>query len=162
MDKIRKFLPVRKSNLGRPPSIGTVEVETRFRWPQLIEYIPDRIKSIMMGMAMEKAIFFFFKNFAYTFGGKVYLQKFGGPIGARITMAVARLVMQEWKDRFDEILMKSNITELLSGLYVDDGRSLQRKLKYGERFDRKEKCFKVDLNLAITDELDRIDRNELA
>ena len=54
---------------------------------------------------------------------------FGGPIGARITMAVAKLVMQSWRDEYKEIMERSGIEELLSGLYVDDGRSYHRKIQ---------------------------------
>ena len=74
------------------------------------------MKAELMGLAMEIAVVFFFGNFAYTFGGEVYRQNGGGPIGARLTMAVARIVMQNWKDDYDVILEKSKIVELLSGL----------------------------------------------
>ena len=37
-------------------------------------------------------------------------------------MAVARLVMQEWKDKYDLILKASDVEELMCGLYVNDGR----------------------------------------
>ena len=60
----------------------------------------------------------------------------GGPIGARLTMAVARLVMEQWKNEFDEILKMSSIEELMCGLYVDDGRSFIRLLELGNRFDK--------------------------
>ena len=76
-------------------------------------------------------------------------------------MAVARLVMQNWKDQFNKILDESDIIELLSGLYVDDGRSLHRKLYYGERFCKLRKKFIVDDDLCIVDMIDEIDRIEL-
>jgi len=59
-------------------------------------------------------------------------------------MAVARIVMQAWKDKFDIILKNSKIEELLSGLYVDDGRSFHRKLDFGERYDDVIEKFVVD------------------
>ena len=132
---IKKYLPVRKSNIGRPPSIGTIGVQSRYRWPGSLELINRKHKKKLLALAMEYAVYFFFKNFTYTFGGEVFVQLDGGPIGARLTMAVARLVMEEWKYEFNKILKSSGIEELLSGLYVDDGRSYQRKLKWGERFD---------------------------
>ena len=81
-------------------------------------------------------------------------------------MAVARLVMQYWKDLYDVILANSQIEELLSGLYVDDGRTMHRKLKFGERFCQKEKCFKVHENLVKIDlendiSLDELTRTEV-
>ena len=85
--------------MGRQPSIGTFGIETKYKWPQTIEHMPRNIKKLLMGLAMELAVVFFFKNFCYTFGGRKYIQVDGGPIGARITMAVARIVMQYWKDK---------------------------------------------------------------
>ena len=137
LNGVKLFLPTRKSNIGRPPSIGTDKVEERFKWPYTIDHLTDGIKAELMGLVMEVAVAFFFTNFAYTFGGEAYRQNGGGPIGARLTMAVARLVMQSWKDKYDIVLNKSNIEELLSGLYVDDGRSFHRKLQLGEHFDEK-------------------------
>ena len=140
---IKKYLPLRVTNRGRPPSLATENLETRFRW----NYRPDedvyskKVKSKLMGLAMECAVIFFFENFSYTFGGKVFLQDGGGPIGARLTMAIARLVMQEWKENYSKILENSKIEEFLSGIYVDDGRTLHRKLYFGERFDSENSKF---------------------
>ena len=108
---------------------------------------------------MELAVVFFFVNFCYTFGGKKYIQVDGGPIGARLTMAVARIIMQDWKDNFNLVLKDSNIIELLSGLYVDDGRTLQRILEYGERYCKDTKKILLDENAKIEDE--NIDRDRI-
>ena len=161
LDYVQMYLPTRLSTVGRPPSIGTVGIESSFVWPQTIDFIPRKIMQKLMGLAMELAVTFFFKNFCYTFGGKKFVQMDGGPIGARVTMAVARIVMQYWKDKFNFVLKNSNIEELLSGLYVDDGRSVQRLLSYGERYVHDLKMFKVDDDKAIEDIDSEIDRVEL-
>ena len=109
-----------------------------------MEIMSNQVKRILMGLAMEIAVNFFFLNFTYTFGGNIFVQMFGGPIGARITMAVAKLVLQEWKDEYNNILAKSDITEYLSGLYIDDGRSHQRLLRRGERFNLNRNKFTFD------------------
>ena len=69
-------------------------MENRFDWPQTVDFMPLKIKKQLMGLAVELAVVFFFKNFCYTFGGKKFIQIDGGPIGARLTMAVAQIVMQ--------------------------------------------------------------------
>ena len=148
---VRMYLPKRKSIQGRPPLIGTIDVESRFEWPSTIEYVGDKIKAKLMGLAIERAVVFFFNNFTYTFGGQVYRQKGGGPIGARLTMAVARLVMQQWKDEYNVILHDSDIIELLFGLYVDDGRTVHRKLYWGERFDPNLKKMVWDKDRSLVD-----------
>ena len=65
------FLLKRKSNRGRPPSIGTIGVENKFTWPQTIEFIPLEVKKLLMGLSMELAVNFLFKNFCYTWGKKM-------------------------------------------------------------------------------------------
>ena len=108
--------------------------ESNWEWPS-VEIGPKEIKKLM-GSALEVAVIFFFRNFTYTFGGEIFLQMFGGPIGARITMCVARLVLQQWRDEYSLILSKAGIEELLSKIYVDDNRNVVKKLKPGLRFDR--------------------------
>ena len=73
----------------------------------------------LIAVALEIAVNFFFNNFVYSFGGEAFVQRFGGPIDARFTMAISRLVMQAWYEEFRKILDASNIKELLSGIYVD-------------------------------------------
>ena len=104
-----------------------MNVETVFKWPGSLDIINLTQKKKLLVLAMERAVVFFFRNFSYTFGGEVSLQLSGRPIGVRLTTAVARLVMEEWKSDYDKIQLDSQITELLSGLYVDDGRSFHRK-----------------------------------
>ena len=97
-----------------------------------------------MGSALEIAIRFFFDNFTYTFGRELYIQNFGGPIGARLTMCVARLVLQQWREDYSLLLREANIGELLSKICVDDNRAIVEKLKPGLRFVEEEKKFIFD------------------
>ena len=161
LDGILQYLPIRKSNIGRPPSIGTANLEQKYIWPQMVDYIGIEAQSLLMGLAMEIGVVFFFNNFTYTFANEVFLQMFGGPIGARLTMAVARLVMQTWKDNYDEILERSQIEQLLSGLYVDDGRNLHRKLNFGEFFDPVNRKFVLSEEKKLKDMKTGITREEI-
>ena len=83
---------------------------------------------------LEVAIKFFFDNFVYSFGGETYLQGSGGPIGARLTMAMSRLVMQQWWDDFSKVMLNSNVKFRLKAIYVDDGRMIVQKLQKGTRY----------------------------
>ena len=96
----------------------------------------------LMAIMLEISVSFFFDNFIYTFGGKEYLQCSGGPIGARLTMCISRLMMQDWWEKFVEILDDSKIDYKMSALYVDDGRIVIEILKLGVRFDEESKLFK--------------------
>ena len=100
-------------------------------------------KKQIIGRVCEIAVRTLFTNFVYTFGGQSYLQLIGGPIGARVTMAVARIVMQKWGENFRVFLQNSGMpTPLLKG-YVDDGRIVTMVLKMGARFDSKRGVFRV-------------------
>ena len=50
-----------------------------------------RQKRIMVAVMAELGVKTLFDNFCYKFAGHSYLQMSGGPIGARVTMAAARL-----------------------------------------------------------------------
>ena len=85
-----------------------------------------------------------FENFTYQFGEDIFLQMSGGPIGARVTMAAARIVMQSWARSYQAILLKSGLRLTdLSG-YVDDGRHMGTTLRRGMRYDKTRKMFIQD------------------
>ena len=54
----------------------------------------------VVARCLEIAIRVVFENFTYNYGGKVYLQLEGGPIGARLTMACSRVVMADWGEQY--------------------------------------------------------------
>ena len=74
--------------------------------------------------------------------GRIFLQLFGGPIGERLTMACARVVMTEWGDRYMEILDKAGIKTTFLKIYVDDVRQVSTLIRKGLRYQSKEKAWK--------------------
>ena len=80
-------------------------------------------KRDLFGIMVEIGIRVLWSHFCYTFGGKIYHQQEGGPIGARITMAASRLRMQDWAEKYTMVLVKSSIRLYLKPTnYVDDVR----------------------------------------
>ena len=75
-----------------------------------------------------------FDNHLYTFGGKTFKQKSGGPIGLRATCAIARLIMCSWDRAWMAKMVegKVKINEYLR--YMDDGRSFMPPFKHGWRW----------------------------
>ena len=47
---------------------------------------------------------------SYKFGNKLYKQETGGSIGDRWTGAAAELVVQDWAEKYQNILLKSGMT----------------------------------------------------
>jgi hypothetical protein len=90
----------------------------------------------IIGRVAEIGTRVIFENFCYRFGGEAYHQQGGGPIGARITMCAAKMVMQHWADRYHGILITAGLRiPLLTGC-VDDGRQVGTTLRKGMRFDQ--------------------------
>ena len=85
-----------------------------------------------------------FENFSYQFGEDIFVQSSGGPIGARVTMAAARIVMQAWSRRYKSILLKSGLRLTLLAGYVDDGRQSGTTLRKGMRFVKEKDAFVYD------------------
>ena len=136
----------RKGRRGKEAGMSSREAKERdirgnnldssWDWPERTP--TEREKRKLVAICLEIGINFFFNNFGYTFGGENFLQGFGGPIGSRLTMAVARLIMQSWYDEFTKILKENNIEEKLKGIYVDDGRGIMTKLPLGTRYQKGE------------------------
>ena len=107
-EEIEHLLPTRRrGRRGREAGMGSKECDKRFlednddsnwQWNNL-PLNRENIRTLM-GRALEISIKFFFKNFCCTFGGDLYIQVFGGPIGARLTMCVARIVLQQWREDY--------------------------------------------------------------
>ena len=85
-------------------------------WPEVKPTKQDI--GLLMATLQEMSV----NNFIYTFRGKDILQCRGGQIGARLTMYVSCLTMQDWWEELSSILDKSKIKLLMNALYVDDGR----------------------------------------
>ena len=167
---IEHLLPARrKGRRGVEAGMGSTEAkereirgnskESNWTWPNN-KAIKGEVKKLA-AIALEIVIKFFFENFVYTFGGEFYKQDYGGPIGARLTMAVSRLVMQSWYEEYRKILNVSNVRELLGGIYVDDGRAIVRKLELGTRFNEEKRKFITTKECKEIDELAEESRENL-
>ena len=67
------------------------------------------------------AIELLFSTHLYTFGGKIFKQKEGGPIGLRATCAVARLIMNMWGKKWLSLMKELNLDIEEYVRYMDDG-----------------------------------------
>ena len=110
-------LPYRRKVNGVEPGmnnkfVGSIketeeELESRWVFPKK-QPTPHQIR-LIVGRVCEIALRAIFENFSYQFGGETYQQLEGGPIGARVTMAAARLVLQSWGEQYMNILIDANL-----------------------------------------------------
>ena len=111
---LERLLPWRRKVGGVDPGMKNESVrgkkvggEEYWCWPSATPTKAE--KKQIIGRVCEIAVRTLFTNFVYTFGGQSYLQLIGGPIGARVTMAVARIVMQKWGENFRVFLQNSGM-----------------------------------------------------
>ena len=138
---IWNVLPWRKKVGGTAPGmtgkgINSVEDDPEYQWCYPRAEPTALQKRQIVGRCCEIAVRILFEHFSYKFGTTWYQQTSGGPIGARITMVVARLVMSDWGEKYKIILVASGIPPDLLGGYVDDGRQESGVLEIGSEFDK--------------------------
>ena len=85
------------------------------------KYVPTEveIKSIIAEF-VKQVIKMTFNGHVYKFGNKIYLQNKGGPIGLRLSGAVARLVLLWFDDRVIDIAKVNNVKVIMYKRYIDD------------------------------------------
>ena len=96
---LHRVLPVRRAKTGSRPGVtgkgpsgkqrGDQE---QWRFPQVT--LTTEEKKMIIAEVVKITTEVMFENHLYTFGGRVYRQRRGGPIGLRGTCAIARLCIQ--------------------------------------------------------------------
>jgi hypothetical protein len=159
LEDLRCLLPWRMTKPGIKPSmkckwVNSKEILSEEDWvyPPVTPTEEQRRKII--GHVAEIGTRTIFENFCYRFGGKAYHQLEGGPIGARVTMCAARMVMQHWAREYTGILIQAGLRIPLMTGYVDDGRQGSTTLRRGMKFDTEKRMF------AYSKEQERIDEDD--
>ena len=104
VSSVSHLLPYRrKGRRGPETGMGSREVKSNryvlesdasnWEWPT--NKISQKDLHNLIDIMLEIAVKFFFEHFILILGGFNFLQASGGQIGARLTMCVARLVLQQ-------------------------------------------------------------------
>ena len=136
---LRKVLPWRRKNHGTRPGVrgvgpkGPLVGDTeQWVFPRVI--LTPEMKLEIIGTVLSIAITALFHQHYYSFGGRMFRQTKGGPIGLRGTCALARMIMQifdgKWEGRLRELCLKI----WLYSRYMDDGRAAMPPIKPGWRW----------------------------
>ena len=145
---LERNVPKRIYNMGPKPGVtgkdplgkekeGEEEVQWAFpsREPTSLE------KRKLFGACLEIGVRKSFALHLYQFGGKIYRQTDGGPIGMRLAGSVARVVMAEWGSRMMSIMKENNIEVWLAACYVDDVRFITSIIEKGVRWEARTRKF---------------------
>ena len=157
-------LPWRRKVGGTAPgmtgkAINSVEDNPEYQWTYPKAQPTKQQQRQIISRCCEIAVRILFEHFSYKFGTTWYQQSSGGPIGMRITMVVARLVMSDWGEKYKMVLVNSGIPPDLLGGYVDDGRQESGVISIGMEYDRSVERF-VYSEEARDDDLARNETNE--
>ena len=144
--KLGRIIPKRRYRKGCKPGVTGVEPMGKESDDEIKWVFPSREpteveKKNLLALALEIGVKAAFSNHLYQFGGKIFHQTDGGPIGMRLAGAAARIVMGTWGERMVEILKKEEMKIWLSGCYVDDVRLVTSAIERGKRWSRTERKF---------------------
>ena len=149
MSGLRRVLPVRRYRKGTKPGVTgpvavgpSVDDDSQWIFPSVEP--TEKEKRMMVATVVEVGVRTVFKTHLYQFGGHTYHQQAGGPIGLRVTGAVARIVMGEWDAKLVKTLADSGMTYEEAARYVDDVRMVLRAVKLGWRWDGKRMIYKEE------------------
>ena len=147
LSEVERVLPWRRKK-GRRHIAGMQNIEMKGKkkhlsntWAFPAATPTEREKRVLLQKMTEIGVRVIFRNFVYSFGGELFLQSEGGPIGARVTMACARLVMDDWATKYRGILERSGIEVRVMKGYVDDGRQISELIIRGTRYVKELKRF---------------------
>ena len=132
-------------------AINSVEDDPEYQWIYPRARPTELQLRQIISRCCEIAVRVLFEHFTKKFGTTWYQQASGGPIGARVTMVVARLVMSDCGCKYKKILVDSGIHADLLGGYVDDMRQESGVLAIEMAYDKNVK------RLMLTEEARRED-----
>ena len=140
---LARLLPTRKYKKGTRPIItgpvalgpGTDE-ETQWTFPDVTP--TEMEQKLLLATVVEIGVKTIFRTHLYQFGGRMYHQQGGGPIRLRATGAIARVVMGDWDQRLDSLLIKNGFSVEAGARYVDDIRIILQAVNLGWRWNGRE------------------------
>jgi hypothetical protein len=138
----RRFLHgTRPGVTGAGPAGHEVGDQEQWEFPNV--QLTKREKRMIIAKTMHTSVLTLFKTHCYTFGGKHYLQRHGGPIGLRSTCCIARLVMTWWDKQLLELVKTANLTLEERQRYMDDIRLWCFPIRLGWRWSEGELRFSM-------------------
>ena len=143
---LRRVIPIRRGKRGTRPGLKGAGPQGKLKgdqeqWIFMDVVLTEEEKRKIVAEVVALATKAMFNNHFYKFGGKMYHQAQGGPIGLRGTCAVARMVMQLFDQKWGSRLENLGLTTWLNFRYVDDSRTLLPPIKPGWRWEDGELLF---------------------
>ena len=126
-----RVMPTWKGKRGCMVTVGGDKGKEDKMWQDTRRALTAVEKKIILGRVIEVAIVVAMSTHLYSFGGEVYLQSSGGPIGMRSTAGLAAVVMKMWDKSWIKLLKREGVIFDLLVRYVDDCRMMMASLNEG-------------------------------
>ena len=147
--KLNRVLPWRRSTKGTRPGLTGAgpmgageDDEKQWKFPNV--ELTSQERKMVISEVLRLSIEIMFSTHIYSFGGRSYKQKEGGPIGLRSTCALSRVVMARWDEKWKSRMQESNIKVEDDGRYVDDARVFMFPIRAGWRWEGGELWYKKE------------------
>ena len=137
---LRRILPVRRFTNGSRPGVtgvgptGPDRGDTE-QWVFPRVKLTGSDKKEIIAQVTKIMTETMFRTHVYTFGGRIFRQSQGGPIGLRSTCSVARLIMKIWDDKWLARLTELKVKVEAATRYMDDGRTAMHPFRHGWRWE---------------------------
>ena len=150
---LHHIVPKRRYSRGPKPKITGEEAkggknleradeESQWEYPYPTREPKSRDLKKLVAAALEISISASFSNHIYCFGGQVFRQLVGGPIGSRLTMEIARVIMMLFGRQMRSTLEEAGIQIHFEACYVDDLRYILSLLALYMSWDKRSKTWK--------------------
>ena len=157
------LVPRRTKVMGPRPGRTTTELSRKqkeagqhdeaSKWRHTdVETLTFKQKKLIISKVCKVATLNIFANHMYQFGGVTFCQLVGAPIGLRLTSIVARIVMDQWVQRFLVLVTDAGAKVHFLAKYVNDINIIVAMFGLGMKW--------VDSGLVHTVELEEQDRLE--
>ena len=106
---------------------GKKSIKEKWMWE---EWTPpgQQERKVMVALLLREQVKVMMTNHLYTFGGHLYRQLAGGPIGLKLTSTAARAVLGLFDKEFSSKLEELGLKLLLDKRYVDDKNMAARAI----------------------------------
>ena len=135
-----RILPRRSTKHGVKPGVSAKPGnQENWTFPEVKR--TEFEERMIVEMATQIEVLTMMTTHRYSFDGKTYLQKSGGPIGLRATCAVARIVMNTWDTEWMERMAENNIAIITGVRYMDDICAFLYAIREGWRLWEGRLCY---------------------
>ena len=158
--RIKWLLPTKNNKNKRMPGLSNENknennnnIKEKDRWDySRLDRMTEYDKTLILSSVIRMLVIIAFNSHCYRFGGKIYMQNGGGPIGLRCTAAISRVVMNTHDNLVFRALNRCKIETLLMCRYVDDGRMILKPIKKGWRWTGQSFEYSLDWETEDQDE----------